>query len=172
MNDLFLIKPNKEYKNSFEDYVSTYKRINDSHYFNKYKKALENFSDYLDDIYNYSNGINLPQGEAITSTFWLINKNKVVGVIRIRHQEVEYAGHIGYDISPDYRNKGYGSEILKLALEKTEKIGIKEVVLTCTIDNIASKKIIEKNKGILLGTVFDEEEDEYLHKYIITSTNI
>lgn len=172
MNDLFLIKPNKEYKNSFEDYVSAYKRINDSHYFNKYKKALENFSDYLDDIYNYSNGINLPQGEAITSTFWLINKNKVVGVIRIRHQEVEYAGHIGYDISPDYRNKGYGSEILKLALEKTKKIGIKEVVLTCTIDNIASKKIIEKNKGILLGTVFDEEEDEYLHKYIITSTNI
>lgn len=172
MNDLFLIKPNKEYKNSFEDYVLTYKRINDNHYFNKYKKALENFSDYLDDIYNYSNGINLPQGEAITSTFWLINKNKVVGVIRIRHQEVECAGHIGYDISPDYRNKGYGSEILKLALEKTEKIGIKEVVLTCTIDNIASKKIIEKNKGILLGTVFDEEEDEYLNKYIITSTNI
>lgn len=114
----------------------------------------------------------MTEGEVITSTFWLINKKKVVGVIRIRHQEVETAGHIGCDISPDCRNMGYGNEILKLALERTEKIGIKEVVLTCNINNIASRKIIEKNNGKLLETVFDEEEDEYLYKYIITSTNI
>lgn len=172
MDDLLLIEPNKEYKNSFEDYVSAYRKINDNHYFNKYKSALENFPDYLNDIYNYSKGINLYQGEVITSTFWLINKKEVVGVVRVRHQEVEYAGHIGYDISPDYRNKGYGNEILKLALERTEKLGIKEVVLTCNINNVASIKIIENNNGKLLGTVFDDEEDEYLYEYVIKSTSI
>lgn len=93
-----------------------------------------------------------------------------MGVVRIRHQEVEYAGHIGYDISPNCRNKGYGFQILKLALEKAIKIGIEEAILTCKIDNTASKKIIEKNNGKLLGTIYDEEENEYLYKYSITLT--
>ncbi|OZV13202.1 GNAT family N-acetyltransferase [Tissierella sp. P1] len=161
MKDLFLIEPNKEYQKSFENYVLAYRKTNDEHYFNKYKRALENFQDYLKD---------LPQGEVITSTFWLIDKKEVVGVVRIRHQEIECAGHIGYDISPDCRNRGYGFQILKLALEKAMKIGIEEVILTCNIDNIASKKIIEKNKGNLLGIIFDEEENEYMYKFSITLT--
>ena len=170
MKDLFLVEPNKEYQKSFENYVLTYRKINDEHYFNKYKKALENFQEYLNDLHNYSKGDSLPQGEVITSAFWLIDKKEVVGVVRIRRQEVECAGHIGYDISPDFRNRGFGFQILKLALEKAIKIGIEEVILTCNIDNIASKRIIEKNKGKLLGTIFDEEENEYLYKYSITLT--
>ena len=167
MGDLFLVEPNKIFQKSFENYALTYRKINDKHYFNKYKKALENFQDYLNDLRNYSEGNDLPQGEVITSTFWLIDKKDVVGVMRIRHQEIESAGHIGYDISPDCRNRGYGFQILKLALEKVIKIGIEELILTCNINNTASKKIIEKNNGKLLGTIFDEEENEYLYKYRI-----
>lgn len=168
MEDLFLIEPGIAYRKSFENYVLAYKNINDEHYYKKYKKALENFQGYLDDIYRYSQGYALPQGDVRTSTFWLIANREVVGVVRIRHQEVECAGHIGYDISPDYRNKGYGNQILKLALQKAANIGLKEVILTCNVENTASIKVIEKNNGKLLGTVFDEEEDENLYKYIIT----
>ena len=149
MKDLFLVEPNKQYQKTFENYVLAYRKINDEYYFNKYKKALENFQDYLNNLQNYSRGNDLPQGEVVTSTFWLIDKKEVVGVVRIRHQEVEYAGHIGYDISPDYRNRGYGFQILKLALGKAINIGIEEVILTCNIDNTDSKKIIEKNNGKL-----------------------
>ncbi|WP_291578764.1 GNAT family N-acetyltransferase [Clostridium sp. UBA6640] len=170
MKNLFLVEPNKKYQKSFENYALTYRKISNEHYFNKYKKALENFQDYLNNLHNYSKGNDLPEGEVITSTFWLIDTKEVVGVVRIRHQEVECAGHIGYDISPDYRNRGYGFQILKLALEKAIEIGISEVILTCNIDNTASKKIIEKNNGKLLGTIFDEEEKEYLYKYSITLT--
>ena len=167
MGNLILVEPDKIFQKSFENYALSYRKRNDKHYFNKYKKALENFQDYLNDLHNYSEGIDLPQGEAITSTFWLIDKKDVVGVLRIRHQEIECAGHIGYDISPDYRNRGYGFQILKLALEKAKKIGIEELILTCNIDNVASKKIIEKNNGKLYGIIFDEEENEYLYKYCI-----
>jgi predicted acetyltransferase len=55
---IFLIEPNREYQKSFEYYASAYRKINDSHYFNKYKKALENFQEYIDDIHNCSNGYN------------------------------------------------------------------------------------------------------------------
>ncbi|NMM61982.1 GNAT family N-acetyltransferase [Clostridium sp. P21] len=171
MKELFLVKPNKKYQKSFENYALAYKKINDEFYFDKYKKALESFQDYLNDLHNYSQGNDLPQGEVATSTFWLIDKKEVVGVVRIRHQEVECAGHIGYDISPDYRTRGYGFQILKLALNEAVNIGIDEAILTCNITNIASKKIIEKNNGKLLGTIFDEEENEYLYKYSIALTD-
>lgn len=168
MEGLFLVEPNKEYQKSFEKYALAYKYKNDAHYFNKYKKALENFQGYLKDLSNYSNGNDLPSGEVATSTFWLICEREVVGVVRIRHQDVECAGHIGYDISPNCRKKGYGNQILKLVLEKATKIGIEELVVTCNIDNVASKKIIENNNGKLMSTIYDQEEDEYLYKFIIT----
>ena len=172
MRYLFLAEPNKIYQKSFENYALAYGKIDDKYYFNKYKKALENFQGYLKYLQNYSKGNDLPQGEVITSTFWLIDIKDVVGVVRIRHENIECDGHIGYDISPDCRNRGYGSQILKLALEKAINIvGIEEINLTCNIENIASKKIIEKNNGKLLGTIFDEEENEYLYKYSIRLIN-
>lgn len=168
MKDPFLVEPDIKYQKSFENYALAYKKVNDEHYFRKYKKALENFQDYLDDLHNDSKVNDLHQEEVLTSTFWLMDKKEVVGVVRIRHQEVECAGHIGYDISPDYRNRGYGLQILKLALEKAKEIGIENVILTCNIDNIGSRKIIEKNNGELLGTIFDEEDNEYLYKFRVT----
>lgn len=169
MKDLFLTEPDNKYEKSFENYVFAYKKINDEFYFNKYKKALENFQDYLKDLKNSSLGNNLPKGKVRSTTLWLIHEKEVVGVTRIRHKEVEGAGHIGYDISPDCRKRGYGYEILKLALKEAHNIGLQEVILTCNIENAASKKIIEKNKGKFLGTIFDEEENEYLYKYSITT---
>lgn len=168
MNNLFLVEPIIEYQKSFENYILAYKIKNDIHYFNMYKKGLDDFHVYLNYLNNLSRGIEIPEGWVRTSTFWLIDNAEVVGVVRVRHEEVSTAGHIGYDISPSYRNKGYGTQILKLALAKAEEIGIKEAIVTCNIDNIASRKIIEKNNGKLLGTIFDEEENENLYKYSIT----
>lgn len=165
--DLFLDKPNKKYQKSFERYAEAYKKTGNDHYFNMYKRSLENFDEYLKYLDNYSKGLDLQQGYVATSTFWLIDNNEVAGVTRIRHQEVEYAGHIGYDISPAYRNRGYGTQILKLALSEAVKLGIKDIIVTCNIDNIHSKKVIENNNGELLGVVFDPEESEKLYKYII-----
>ena len=94
MEEPFLVEPSTIYQKSFENYVLSYGRINDEHYFSKYRKALGNFQDYLDELENYSKGINLPQGEVAYSTFWLIDKEEVVGVVRIRHKEVEFGGSI------------------------------------------------------------------------------
>jgi len=170
MENPFLTVPSNKYKKSFENYVVAYKSSNDSYYFNKYKKGMDNFSGYLDDLDNYSKGIDLPDGWVATSTFWLIDNNEVVGVVRIRNQDVESDGHIGYDISPNNRNKGYGYQILKLALAEAEKMCIKEVMVTCYVDNEFSKKIIEKNGGKLLGIIFNEEENVYLYRYCLSTS--
>ena len=171
MKDLYLAEPSKEFQKSFENYVLAYRDAKDDIYFDKYKKGLENFDEYLNNLINLSKGIDVPEDWVPTSSFWLIDDHEVVGVVRIRHQEVSTAGHIGYDISPLYRNKGYGSQILKLALENAMKLGIFEAMVTCNVDNIASRKIIEKNNGELLGTIFDEEENENLYKFRIPNHN-
>lgn len=139
--------------------------MDDIFYFDKYKKALDDFEGYLRELNNYSKGIDLPDGDVVVSTYWLIDNDDVVGVVRVRHHDVECDGHIGYDISPSHRNRGYGSHILRLALEKAREIGIEVVFITCCVDNISSKKIIEKNNGKLLEEIYDEDEDEWLYRY-------
>lgn len=169
MKDLFLAEPSKKYQKSFEDYVMAYKN-SDNFYYDKYQKALETFDQYVNELYSYSKGVNVPEDWVAYSTFWLIHEDTVRGVVRVRHQEIEYAGHIGYDISPLYRNKGYGTKILELALKKAAEIGISKAIVTCSVNNIASKKIIEKNNGKFLGEFFDDEENENVYKFeIITA---
>ena len=168
MKGLFLVEPNKEYQESFREYVLVYRDINDKDYYKIYEKSLENFEEYINDLYNYSLGINLPEGMVKTSTFWMIDNDVVIGVVRVRHQEMELYGHIGYDISPYYRNKSYGTQILRLALQKAKEIGIKEPIITCEVNNIASKKTIEKNNGKLLDIIFDEKDNVDVCKYSIT----
>ena len=170
MKGLFLVEPSKEYQESFREYVLAYRDINDIHYYDAYEKSLENFEEYINDLYNYSLGINLPEGMVRTSSFWMIDDNVVIGVVRVRHQEMELYGHIGYGISPCYRNKSYGTQILSLALQKAKDIGLKEVIITCDVDNIASKKTIEKNNGKLLKIAFDEKDNIDVYEYSISLT--
>jgi len=167
LNNAYLVKPSHLYQKSFEAYVKSYQKAGDKHYFEKYRKALEDFPAYLKDLEDLSNGTNPAQDVVTTSTFWLIDQESVVGVVRIRHREDGSGGHIGYDISPNMRQKGFGYCILTLALKSAKELGLREVILTCGIDNVPSRKIIEKCNGRLLGTIFDEENQEYLSKYDI-----
>ncbi len=168
MNILFLDKPHIKYKDSFERYVRAYQASLDNDEFVKYQDALLDFEAYITFLSNGSMKTDAKKEWVYTSTFWLIDENEVRGVVRIRHGFVEYAGHIGYDISPFYRQRGYGYVILRLALIEARKLGLTCVSLFCTIDNLASKKIIERNGGLYIETVYNEPKDEYLHAYEIT----
>ena len=84
--------------------------------------------------------------------------NMIVGTIAIRHYLnkilLNSGGHIGYGIRPTERHKGYGKQMLALALEKCREIGLKRVLVTCDKENIASTKT-----AMSMGAVF---ENEYL----------
>lgn len=93
-------------------------------------------------------------GKIPTSIFELVVDERMVGIVQVRHNASagvgvpkECASHIYYEVSEGERNKGYGKEALKLALEEAKKIGLLLVVVTCDTDNLASKYIIEVNGG-------------------------
>jgi predicted acetyltransferase len=105
--------------------------------------------------------------------WWLIDENNnIVGTSRLRMSletevDINEEGNIGYDIVPSFRNKGYGNVILKLTLKKAKDFGFDKIFITCSENNPASKKIIEKNGGVFHSKYFSEEDQEYLLRFWI-----
>ena len=97
--------------------------------------------------------------------------DEVVGMLNFRKALNEYlynyAGHIGYSISPVRRREGLGSEMLRLALRDAEKFGIERVLITCTDDNLGSAGVIEKNGGVLEDKRVDPGDGELTRRYWI-----
>ena len=81
--------------------------------------------------------------------------NYPVGDISIRTKLNQYwrdhSGNISFKIRPSVRNKGYGRQMLGLALDKCKKLGMSEVLLQCNNKNTPAKRVIENNGGVLLN---------------------
>ena len=76
-------------------------------------------------------------------------------------------GHIGYAIRPSERQKGYGTCILALTLEKAGDLGLNRVLLTCDTDNIGSARIIERNGGQLASRGISNSSGKPISRYWI-----
>ncbi|AOT01486.1 MULTISPECIES: GNAT family N-acetyltransferase [Exiguobacterium] len=85
------------------------------------------------------------------STYWMVDGQRIVGALNFRHDLTEnlklYGGHIGYGIRPSERQKGYATTGLRLALEEARQRGLDQVLLTCGVDNLASRRVILANGG-------------------------
>ncbi len=153
-----LVLPSVTYKAS---YIEAVKEFQEDHTFplveRKYDRlSIEeldaHFDVYVENENRKARGENLPPGWVPATTYWLIDGGIYIGRTSVRHRLTEqlekWGGHIGYDIRPSMRGKGYGTTILKLALGEAQKLGIDRVFLTCDATNTASRKIIEKNGGV------------------------
>lgn len=124
------------------------------------------FSEWLNDLEKNKYEENLPASYSPHILYLAIDNNEIVGAIGIRWKQVavlmNYGGLIGYSIRPTKRGKGYASEMLKLALDKLKRRNIENVLITCKDFNIASKKVIEKNGGILENT-YNNIDDGYTY---------
>lgn len=92
-------------------------------------------------------------GRVPQTTLWWVSGDQYLGRISIRHRLtahlMEIGGHIGYDIRPSARQRGHGTAMLTATLPVARSLGIDPALLTCDEDNIASRKVIEANGGML-----------------------
>lgn len=119
-----------------------------------YDIPYADFPAYLQRQVDMSRGIGIDLAKYVSQTrYWLIVDGRPVGVGKLRHylneQLTREGGHIGYCIRPYERGKGYGTLILGELLKKAREKGITEVLVTCREDNIPSRKVIERNGGVL-----------------------
>ena len=59
-------------------------------------------------------------------------------------------GHIGYGVVPWKQRLGYAKSALRLILPEARAVGLSYVEITTDPDNIASRRVIEANGGILV----------------------
>ena len=87
----------------------------------------------------------------------LDEEDRVVGISDIRLESndfiKQFAGQIGYSVSPSERGKGYATEILKQTVEEARKLGMEHILVTCNESNIASSRVIEKAGGSLESVI-------------------
>lgn len=166
MQRITLIKPSEKY---FDD-ILAYKRSFTTNNLQVHgSRNLANFND--DELDRWLEYINSPAGtnwfgyetvEDSTYLAWHLALNRIVGFISIRHELTDYllkvGGHIGYSIHPDFWGQGYGTEQLALALQETDKLGLKGILITCDKTNPASAKVIIKNGGVLENEEQDGEK--------------
>jgi predicted acetyltransferase len=123
--------------------------------------AKTDFSRFVSELKEHVEGKHLPEGYVPELVLWLVEDGEYIGRVGIRLQLTEkllqIGGHIGYLIRPSKRGIGYGSCILELALLKAREQGIGRVLVTCSTTNTASRKIIEKNGGVLENQVTDTD---------------
>lgn len=105
------------------------------------------------------------------SIFWIISGDVFVGRLGLRHRLnenlLQFGGHIGYEIRPSMRRRGYGTRALALGLDEARKLGIERVLVTCSEHNIGSQKIIEANGGVLENKVETPFREELTCRYWI-----
>lgn len=107
-------------------------------------------------------------------TYFLVreNDNRIVGMINIRHclneNLKQVGGHIGYSIRPSERRKGYNKVNLYLGLIRCQELGIKEVLMDCDYDNLASARTMLALGGRLVREWYEPNiYKTYLQDYVI-----
>lgn len=129
---------------------------------NAYGYSLEEFKVYVRNREKSSRGVDLPEGYVPDTVFVLVDdEDNYVGIFNLRHYLNDFlengAGHIGYGISPLYRQKGYATKGLALVLQKAKEIGIEEAYLSVNKNNLGSIKA-QLNNGAI---IHHENELEY-----------
>lgn len=98
-------------------------------------------------------------------------QNIFLGAVTIRLQltnELLFrGGHISDGIRPSKRNQGYGKILVKLAIEECKKLNIKDILMVCEKNNIASVKTILNNNGKLENEYKVENTNITIQRYWI-----
>lgn len=162
--------PSATWEESFLDALAEYHQEGRYLIFDQ-AELRRDFPGFIQRLAAYARGEGLPADFVPMSDFWLIDHDEFIGRVSLRHRLnaslTQLGGHIGYDIRPSKRGKGYGTRILALALPKARELGLQRALVTCDETNIGSRKIIEANGGVLQNVVEIEGREPRVCRYWI-----
>jgi predicted acetyltransferase len=111
------------------------------------------FAAFVRELAEWSQGRSLPDGWVPGTTLWMIDAERFIGKVEIRHRLTPAllmrGGHVGYLVRPTARGRGYGRAVLSLALRPCLDLGLRRILVTCDTTNEASRRVIESNGGSL-----------------------
>jgi predicted acetyltransferase len=145
-----LVLPSSRYKTSYLEALREFQREGRYNYHDVDKLQLD-FQPHVEEERQCIHDENIMAYRVPETIFWLVDDGEFIGRLEFRHELndhlLEIGGHIGYSIRPSRRREGWGKRILELGVQKAREYDMDRVLLTCDPDNVASRKIIEKNGG-------------------------
>jgi predicted acetyltransferase len=142
------------------------------HFLHYWREGMP-FARYLEVLAERELGVDLSTDRVPSTFLFAFVGPRVVGRASIRHRLNSrldrVGGHIGYAVVPEFRGKGYATEILRQSLDIAKNhFGIHRALVTCDDDNAASIRVIEKNGGALRDIVSDEDLPKPKRRYWIS----
>lgn len=95
----------------------------------------------------------LPRGLVPSTRLWWTRGLEYLGRLDVRHRLTpaltEVGGHVGYAVRPSARRQGHATAMLGESLVLARALGLERVLVTCDVDNVASRRVITANGGEL-----------------------
>ena len=170
---LLLLRPTAEYIPQYEAYRREFLDFGGSMDGAGGLRRLESGRAWLDEVERFSRPETVPEGKVVSTQFILVREadDRLLGMLQLRHDLNDYlrrvAGHIGYSVRPSERRRGYAKRMLAMALDEARKLGLERVMISCSVENEASRRTILSNGGVFESTVLDETDGELLERYWI-----
>jgi predicted acetyltransferase len=131
----------------------------------------DQFPAYVQRLQDHSVGKNLPEGHVPSKEFWIIDAEgyagKIILGLTFTPGPDRIGNHVGYVVRPSKRRKGYATEALRCLIEEARKLKIHKLMPTCGAGNVASRKVIEKNGGVLLNGMPNDESPNDELRFVI-----
>ena len=112
--------------------------------------------------------VSWPDGYVPQTVFWWVAGDAYLGRLSIRHRLTAHllheGGNLGFEVRPSARGRGHATAMLAAALPLAAALGVDPARLDCEAGNVASRRVIEKNGGVL-----DEERDGALFFWVPTA---
>jgi len=176
IDKLYLRKPDETMLEQISAYRSAFLAAGDSMDGTGPLRSMENASEWLDFCRAAEHSETKPAHWVPSEQFvyWRERDQTIVGMIQFRHEFNDflrnYGGHIGYSIHPMERKKGYAKRMLNECLTICKAFGLTSVLITCLVENEASRRTILSCGGVYENTVYCERDSVHLQRYWIDLT--
>ena len=154
MDDIILIKPVPGSASDVNEYRKEFAEANEAIHGSGGLDVSASYADWLRACVANEKEETVPVGRVPATQYLAVRRSdrKLVGMIQIRHALNDYlwwvGGHIGYSVRKSERRKGYATQMLSAALSECQRLGLRQVLITCEADNLGSAGVIRANGGV------------------------
>lgn len=166
-----IVSLNLEHEQALRDFIHDFTDQGETHIPGYFGGEGTPHREIVERLANWARGESLQDGWVASTTLFLEDEGRLLGVANIRHRLTEvlerHGGHVGYSVRPSERRKGHATRLLEAAKDVARSLDIERMLVTCSPENPSSARVIEKCGGRFEDETYFEPAGEIVRRYWI-----